>query len=238
LLHGLGETQSERLGIHAWGERYGLVRAFERLSRPPVSRESPKLGYLERERAREINASLARRPFVGPVLVCPVTPNPHRGTPEQILDRYAGWLAQVLLPAVRQHLGSKAGSIRVGLDGCSLGGYVGLEVMLRRPELFDSFGVVQPAIGKGSAAHYATRLAEAIARVGPRPVHIETSSLDPYREPSRLLSEALSGRGVPNQLVIAPGPHDQPWLREVGTLEMLLWHDRHLNHAAPSGEAP
>ena len=35
LLHGLGETGNELLGIHAWGDRYGLVRCYERLRRPP-----------------------------------------------------------------------------------------------------------------------------------------------------------------------------------------------------------
>jgi enterochelin esterase-like enzyme len=231
LLHGLGETGNELLGIHAWGERYGLVRAHERLRKPPVSREYPKLDYLEEARARQLNQSLERRPYRGAVLVCPVTPNPHRGNSASILERYTSWLVDTLLPAVRQKVGASS-RVRVGLDGCSLGGYVGLEVLLRRPEAFQSFGLVQPAIGQASAVHYAARIAELISRVGPCPLHIETSSGDPYREPSRRLSEELSVRGVPNQFRLSPGPHNQPWLREVGTLEMLLWHDRQLNHAA------
>jgi hypothetical protein len=97
------------------------------------------------------------------------------------------------------------------------------------PGAFSSLGVVQAAIGAASAASYAERIASAIAEAGPVPVHIETSSGDPYREPSRRLSEALLERGVPNQFRQSNGPHNQPWLREVGTLEMLLWHDRQLN---------
>jgi hypothetical protein len=31
---------------------------------------------------------------------------------------------------------------------------------------------------------------------------------------------------VANTLRVLPGPHDQPWLREAGTIEMLHWHDR------------
>jgi hypothetical protein len=32
--------------------------------------------------------------------------------------------------------------------------------------------------------------------------------------------------GVKNSLEVTVGAHDQLWLREVGTLTMLLWHDR------------
>lgn len=232
LLHGLGETGNELLGIHAWGERYGLVRAYERLLNPPVRRENPKLGYLEEQRAVELNASLEKSPFAGVVMVCPVTPNPQGGDAAKILEGYGAWLEQTLLPAVRRRLAIGDAPIAVGLDGCSLGGYVGLEVLLGRPGLFSSFGVVQPAIGRANAARYAERLARAVASAGPLPIHIETSSLDPYREPSQLLARKLSELGVPNQFRLSPGPHDQPWLREVGTLEMLLWHDRQLNHSA------
>ena len=231
LLHGLGETGNEFRGIHAWGERYGLVRAYERLRKPPVVPET-KLGYLTQARTGEINQELQRNPFDGLVLVCPVTPNPYHGNATRILDRYAAWLKEVLLPGVEQRVGLKA-PYALGLDGCSLGGYVGLEVVLRCPELFQSFGVVQAAIGAQQAPRYARRLAAAIASVGPLPVHIETSSLDPYRKACRLLSDELLRIGVPNRFRIAKGPHDQPWLREVGTLEMLLWHERQLSQTLP-----
>lgn len=235
LLHGLGETGNELLGIHAWGERYGLVRAYERLMKPPVARENPKLGYLDDERANELNASLEKTPFAGPVMVCPVTPNPYKRDAAEIFERYGNWLERVLLPGVRRRLGIGDAPLAVGLDGCSLGGYVGLEVLLGRPGLFASFGVVQPAIGQANAARYAERVAAAIARVGPLPIHVETSSRDPYREPSKIFSRKLGELGVPNQFRLSEGPHDQPWLREVGTLEMLLWHDRQLNHTARRG---
>lgn len=235
LLHGLGETGNELLGIHAWGERYGLVRAYERLMKPPVTRENPKLGYLDDERANELNASLEKTPFAGPVMVCPVTPNPYKGDAAKIFESYGNWLERVLLPGVRRRLGIGDAPLAVGLDGCSLGGYVGLEVLLGRPGLFASFGVVQPAIGQANAARYAERVAAAIARVGPLPIHVETSSRDPYREPSKVFSRKLGELGVPNQFRLSEGPHDQPWLREVGTLEMLLWHDRQLNHTARRG---
>jgi hypothetical protein len=87
---------------------------------------------------------------------------------------------------------------------------------------------VQGAFSVAGANRYAQRIADAFARVGPRPVHLESSSGDPYRKPNEALSRRLHALGVPNTLRIPPGPHNQPWLREIGTLEMLLWHDRHL----------
>lgn len=233
LLHGLGETQNEVLGIHAWGERYGLVRAYERLRSPPVAPLDKKLGYLEGARAEQLNRSLEKSPFHGMALLCPVTPNPYKGAGRHhTLDRYARWIHDELLPRARAELGLGDAPLRIGIDGCSLGGYVALEVFTRLPASFSSLGVVQPAIGKASVDGYVERIARAIAETGPRPLHIETSTGDPYRGPSELLSERLLERGVPNDFRQSRGPHNQPWLREVGTLEMLLWHDRQLNLGA------
>ncbi len=229
LLHGLGETGNELLGIHAWGERYGLVRAHERLRRPPVARELRGPQYLSDERIAELNASLGRRPYRGLVIACPVTPNPYRLQPApRTLDRYAQWLEKTLIPAVQRVAPVRTDRPGVGLDGCSLGGYVGLEVFLRRPGLFGSFGTVQGAFGVSRAPDYAARIAGAIRQVGPTPIHLETSTEDPYHRAQAALSKELRGYGVPHTLCVPRGPHNQPWLREVGTLEMLLWHSRQL----------
>ena len=172
LLHGLGETGNELLGIHAWGERYGLVRAYERLRRPPVTRLLPRQRYLTDQRLGELNQTLAARPFRGLCLVCPVTPNPFRLAPaERTLDRYAAWLIDVLLPAVRSRapLGR-----RVGIDGCSLGGYVAIEVFLRKSSEFATVGSVQGAWGAGQGRRYAERMAEVLGS--------RRTSADPHRK--------------------------------------------------------
>ena len=39
-------------------------------------------------------------------------------------------------------------------------------------------------------------------------------------------SNELTRRGVANDFVVLSGQHDQTFLRESGSMEMLLWHDR------------
>jgi predicted esterase len=228
LLHGLGETGNEQLGIHAWGERYGLVRAYERLRRAPVERLYPKQPWFSDQHLARVNRALVRRPFRGMVLVCPVTPNPHKLQPAaKTLDRYADWLEATLLPAVRERA-PVADARHTGLDGCSLGGYVGVEVFLRKPHLFGSFGGVQSAFSAPGAIAYAERIARVLADVGARPIRLGSSGSDPYVGANRAMSKRLGELGVPNELSVPPGPHNQPWLKEVGTLDMLLWHERQL----------
>ena len=58
------------------------------------------------------------------------------------------------------------------------------------------------------------------------PRYFLTSSADPFLAGNQALAAALRKKGVACDLRVLPGPHDQPWLREAGTIEMLLWHDR------------
>jgi acetyl esterase/lipase len=81
-------------------------------------------------------------------------------------------------------------------------------------------------------AAFADRIAAAVAKVGPRPLHLLTSEADPFRDQNVSLAQALKKKSIPVDLAILPGPHDQPWLREAGTIEMLLWHDRRQPDAA------
>lgn len=226
LLHGRGETASESLALRAWTELYGLLDAQRRLSAPPVEAlaHPPPVNS---ERLSRINRQLARRPFGSLAIVCPVTPNPAKfQNRAQMFERYAAWLETSLVPAVRALVPSLDG--RVGLDGCSMGGYIGLEVYTRRPHAFTSFGVVQGAIGEWRVPGYVELFAQARERGLESAIHLQTSTRDPFRQATESLSRELDKRGVQNTLEVIPGAHDQPWLRQIGTLEMLLWHDRHL----------
>jgi enterochelin esterase-like enzyme len=228
LLHGLAETADARMGAYAWLERYGLGTAYDRLRRPPIERTSRRGDWTD-ARLAEINADLLVRPFRGMAICCPFIPNVYKSAnPSTELDALATFMVEEMIPRCQVDAPVVPDPARTGLDGCSLGGYVGLEVFLRRPEAFATWGGVQSAISEGGAVGYAERLAKTLERVGPRKLHVETSSLDPYRTANERLAAELSRRRVPVDLRVAPGPHDQPWLREAGTIEMLAWHDRQL----------
>lgn len=226
LLHGRGEADSPKLALQAWSHLYGLLDAHARLREPPVRALLDRPRW-EPDRAERINAELASKPFRGLALVCPMTPNPAAyGNRPALFRDYTEWLTTELVPLVRSRVPSLGG--RVGLDGCSMGGYVALEVFLSRPEAFGTLGTVQAAIGKDRADAFAARLARLNAERALPPVHLLTSTQDPFREANERLSQRLRSAEIPHHLEVIPGPHNQPWLRQIGTLEMLRWHDRAL----------
>lgn len=233
LFHGLGEAkQGHAAGTFAWLDRYGLGSSYARLRKPPVASVEQRHD-LESDRATAINAELAARPFAGLVLVCPFTPNVWSfRSSDDALDALTSFVTGALLERVTREI-PLANTARVGVDGCSLGGFVALETFARRPDRFATVGVVQPAIAGRAIARYADAIA-AVAGKAPLGVHVESSKGDPYLPVSEKLAAALAARSVAHDFLAPKGPHDQPFLRDVGTLEMLLWHDRALRR----GSAP
>jgi poly(3-hydroxybutyrate) depolymerase len=231
LLHGLGETGNQRTGAHAWVERYGLGQVYDRLRSPPIRRiyasKGPAWRYWEAQRLAEVNALLTAQPFRGLAIACPFTPNVYRAkNRNQTLDAYASWLVDTVIPRARKDAKVMDDPAHTYLDGCSLGGYVGLEVFLRQPGHFGAWGSVQGALGAHRVKRYAERIAAVIRDHGKRPIHLETSTGDAFRKVNKQLSRELTKAGVAHDWMMPPGPHNQPFLRESGTLEMLLWHDR------------
>ncbi|HEY4116426.1 MAG TPA: hypothetical protein VGM56_01170 [Byssovorax sp.] len=225
LLHGKGETSDFDLGRSAWEARYGLTSSVARLRHAPIL-ATPHRSDWTAARLAAVNAELATRPYAGLAFACPFTPDLAKlPLPAATLDRYAAWLADVVVPAARANAPVFGDAARTHLDGCSLGGFVGLEVFVRRPEAFGAWGGVQSAFGPQRAAPYAELLAR-ITQARPHALHVETSEADPFRDANVALSRELTARRVPHELRLLPGQHDQPWLREAGTIEMLHWHDR------------
>lgn len=230
-LHGLGETMDPRLGAYAWLERYGLGQAWQRLSRPPIVPTGAR-GEWTTERLGEVNEELGARPFRGFVAVCPHMPNP--SGPAEI-EAYTTWVRGPLLARVRAELpfASKRRETTF-LSGVSLGGWVSLEVLVRAPDVFGAWAGVQTAIGTWAASGFAERIANAQPR--PDGIYVLTSTQDHWRASSEELMRALHLRSVPFDPRTIPGPHDQPWLREAGTIETMLWLDRQ-GRRAPRGAA-
>lgn len=235
LLHGLGETHDQQVGARAYAERYGLLAAVSRLSRPPVERTLSGKDYFGPGRLEELNARLTGKPYRAPIIVCPYTPNPWKAGGAAVVERYASFIADRLKSEVEKRVGRSFPSTRVMVSGVSLGGYVALHVFLRRPEAFCGLGLVQAALARDQAARYAKELAEAAGRVGPRRVEILSSSFDPYRRPSELLHQHLQRREQASTLRVSPGPHDQSWLKESGVIETLLSADDVFSERAPRG---
>lgn len=225
LLHGLGETHNQEIGARAFAERYGLLSAVSRLVQPPVQRTLTTQDFFGKGRIDEINQRLAARPFQCPILLCPFTPNPYKAGGEPMIARFASFVTGPLKGEVEQRTRLKFPAQRCMISGVSLGGYLAIEVFLSKPEQFCGLGTAQGAFGPNQAARYAQGLATAVERVGPRRVEILTSSNDPYRRVNELLHRHLQKKRQASALRVSPGPHDQRWLNESGTIEMLLAAD-------------
>ncbi len=221
MLHGLGETTNERLGAYAWVEKYGLGSAWQRLKRAPLERTSTR-GEWTDERLGEVNVELAARPFRGMALVCPFMPNPK--SPAD-LDAYASWIEKSLLPRVRNETQVSSAPAQTFLCGVSLGGYVSLEMLARLPNVFGAWAGVQTAVGTFAAPGYAEKIATGWKGT-PHPMLLLTSTQDHWKASSEALAAAFKTKSLATTYRVIPGPHDQAWLREAGTIEALLWLDR------------
>jgi hypothetical protein len=225
LLHGLSETTEQVMGARAFAERYGLLSAVSRLTHPPLVRTDAAHDYFGAGRLEELNARLLQQPYRAPVVVCPFTPNPYKAGGDEVVARFAGFVAGQLKTEVEQRVGVTFAASRSMISGVSLGGYLAIEIFLKKPEQFCALGTAQGAFGPQQAARYAAAVAAATQRVGPRRVEILTSSFDPYRRSNELFHQKLQQREQASRFRLSPGPHDQRWLNESGVIEMLLCAD-------------
>ncbi len=225
-LHGLGESKDPSLGIRAWLDLYGLRTSYERLRSPPIARD-PKRKYWTVERLAEVNESLDRNAFRGVAVLCPFTPNVRqmgdRATPQR---EYADWLTTELIPAARKVAPVLETADATSIEGCSMGGPIALETVLAHPTRYGALGMVQPALSTARAEPWAKALKKAREQNPKLALQLLSSEADPFADAVRALSKELKKLSVPHVLRVPPGPHDQPWLRETGTIEVLLFHER------------
>lgn len=224
-LHGQGEARrGVDRGFLAWSVDYRLPDAFAALARGRLGMRD-YAGLVRPEHLAAVNAGLARERFEGLMVACPYTPDLISEAPgSERIRAWSDWVAGPMLEAIRAELpGAARGRASTGIDGVSLGGMLALEVGLRHPESFASVGALQPAIrGREEAI-------AALARPdGEQRIRLLTSDGDPFRAPTRELSELLRERHVAHDLAEVPGPHDYAFNRGPGGLEMLLFHERAL----------
>jgi pimeloyl-ACP methyl ester carboxylesterase len=228
LIHGLGEAkEGPESGAYAWLNRYGAGSTYQRLSHPPLA-AIEKRKDLTTHRAQQLSASLNMNPFRPMVLVCPYLP--YIGSSTKLIENYSKFVFQELFPKVYQTLPHASRLPKnTGLDGCSYGAWIAMELFARKSKQFATLGVVQPALNESKLDAYVTMLASAHSSKSLQRVHIESSKYDVYKGRSQKLAEKLKAKGVPFDLTIPPCSHDQIFLRDVGTLEMMLWHNRNLS---------
>ncbi|MCU0656098.1 MAG: alpha/beta hydrolase-fold protein [Polyangiaceae bacterium] len=226
-LHGLGESKKGvEGGAWGWPRDYALTLAMARLRQPPLTAADFQ-GIYDARRIERINASLAERPFRGLLVACPFTPDLLR---EKTLDNagpFASFVVRELLPAVRgafpAALGTRAAT---GIDGVSLGGRVALLVGLLHPDTFGAIGSLQAALQVTEARPLARRVLTAREKAGDFRLRLLTSEKDFYRGEILAFHRELERLQQVHEHVVVPGPHDYPFNRGPGAIEMLLWHDR------------
>lgn len=228
-LHGRGEAmKGSQRGARGWVDDYALMRAMRRLSEPPLTAADFE-GFVQSDRLALLNRSLRAEPYRGLVVLCPYTPDVLTGDrPFERILPYAKFLVQQLLPRAYRELPVEARSAATGIDGISLGGRVAVLSGLDEPQAFGIVGGMQAAFDSEDAPKLA---AMAVAARHARPslvIKLLTSEGDYFLNANRALSRALSQEGVPHRFFLVPGPHDYPFNRGPGALEMLLFHDRTL----------
>ncbi len=177
-----------------------------------------------------MNAELAARPFGGLVVVCPYLPDLDLRKPGPIRE-YGEYLLGVVLPRVRKERPVVATAAATGIDGVSLGGAIALRVGAGNPDAFGAVGTLQAAIGEDQVQELTDLVRTARARNPKLALRLLTSREDYFRRAITTTSQALRAAGVEHDFVDVPGPHDYPFNRGPGALEMLLWHDRKLSRS-------
>jgi len=224
-LHGRGESvKPPAEGAMGWPRDYAMVRAFDRLRSPPL-RAADYEGIVDPSRMTEANTTLASRPFGGLVVACPWLPDIRPATTGDISD-YARFLIDVLLPRVRAEAPALSTPEATGIDGVSLGGAAALRIGLTSPETFGAVGGIQPALSEGQNAEWTVLAQSARARRPGLKLRLVTSHEDYFRDAIVGVSRAWASAGVAHDFADVPGPHDYPFNRGPGAIELLLWQSR------------
>lgn len=226
-LHGRGEAlKGPEAGVMGWPRDYALTRALARVCAPPLTSADLE-GFVDRARLAEHNAALRREPFRGLVVVCPYSPDVDLRKPEQIRE-YADYVMRALVPRVKRELPVLDAPRSWGIDGVSLGGALALHIGLGHAEAFGALGSLQAAVGRDQVPDFTALVRRARAANPSLALRLLTSDEDYFRGALRALSGALRREGLTHEFVEIPGPHDYPFNRGPGAIEMLLWHERTL----------
>lgn len=229
-LHGRGEARKgPALGVQGWPKDYALLRAIARVCAPPLTTEDFET-FVEADRLGEHNRALATRPFAGLVVVCPYSPDVDLRKPKEMRE-YGDYFIGSVLPRAKRELPVLGTPASIGIDGVSLGGALSLRIGLGHAAAFGAVGTLQPAIGEDQVPDF-TELARRARSDNPSlRLRLLTSKDDYFKAAVRSASAAWRNAGIEHDMLEIPGPHDYPFNRGPGAIEMLLWHDQVLGRA-------
>ena len=228
-LHGRGEANKGPVeGVMGWPRDYALIRAIERVCAPPITSADLE-GFFDPKRLGELNEGLVAQPFKGLVVVCPYLPDVDLRKLAPIKD-YGRYLLEVVLPRVRAELPVLSTAAATGIDGVSLGGAVALRVGLGNPDAFGAVGSLQAALGEDQVTEFTDLAKAARAKNAALKLRLLTSKDDYFRGAISHTSLAWRSAGIDHDYADVPGPHDYPFNRGPGAIEMLIWHDHMLSH--------
>jgi hypothetical protein len=226
-LHGRGEAvKTPPEGALGWPRDYALVRAIDRLRAPPL-READFEGLVEAPRLADMNASLAKKPFGGLIVVCPWLPDVRPAATGDITP-YTRFLFDALLPRVHRETPALTAPEATGIDGVSLGGVIALRVGLAYPDAFGAVGGIQPAFADGQNADWTALALAARAKHPDLRLRLLTSHDDYFHDLVTGVDHAWSAAGIAHDFADVVGPHDYVFNRGPGSIELLLWNDRAL----------
>ena len=229
-LHGRGEARKPpEEGALGWARDYALLRALDRVAAPPLAPADFE-GYVETKRLSDLNGGLSTAPFGGLIVACPYVPD-IKLEDDRALREFAVFVVSTLLPRVRRETPALATSAATGIDGVSLGGTVALAVGLGAPSEFGAVGTLQPALDIHDTDRWTRRALEARGARPSLALRLLTSDGDYFRDAVRATSAAWRAAAITHDFEEVVGPHDYPFNRGPGAIEMLLWHDRVLRRA-------
>lgn len=227
-LHGRGEANKGPVeGVMGWPRDYALLRAIERVCNPPITSADLE-GFVDPKRLAGMNDALAKKPFQGMVVVCPYSPDVELRKPKAVKD-YGDFLLKAVLPRVKKELPVLGTPASIGIDGVSLGGALALRTGLGNADAFGTVGSLQAAIGEDQVQEFVDLVKSARQKNAGVKIRLLTSSEDYFKSAITHVSQGLKAAGVDHDFADVPGPHDYPFNRGPGAIEMLLWHDRLLS---------
>jgi iron(III)-salmochelin esterase len=226
-LHGRGEARKAPAeGAQGWPRDYALTRAFERVASPPLTPADFE-GFVAQSRLVQLNAALAAHPFEGLIVACPFVPDLDLADDDAVAD-FGRFVALVLVPRLRRETPALDSPLATGIDGVSLGGALSLRIGLEHATSFGAVGGIQPALDGADIDLWTSRASAARARSPKLALRLLTSDGDYFRDVVRATSKAWRAAGIDHDFDEVVGPHDYPFNRGPGSIEMTTWHDRAL----------